>query len=393
MGILRKKLLSGNTSLLKYVCKAINKIFGYRNIIIFKGQTDFDGNAAAVYECLKTSSKKEKWIMVWHMDEPERFRNLVSEDTKVIGNHTNPFLKLFYYSCAKFAFYEGPRPFGDFSMVREVIYLTHGCPLLKNTTGFINLGRHYTTGCIITSENLREMMSALWNFPPEKFIVCGLPRNDVIFNDPRKFKDISGIGDQKIILWMPTFRRSDMFKDGVQRVDSEADYLYGLPLIHTESDLETVNEAFKEKNAILVIKLHPRAEKFNVNDIHLSNIRFWTHELMSSLNVNIAAFFSDTSAMIADYSSAAFDYMLVDKPLGYIIDDMDEYSRGFAYDDPLKYMPGAHIRSMQDFLDFIRSVLDGEDTFCEERNRICRWGEQYIDGKNSRRFLEKVGIL
>ena len=52
-----------------------------------------------------------------------------------------------------------------------------------------------------------------------------------------------------------------------------------------------------------------------------------------------------SDALISDYSSVAVDYLLLDRPLGYVLADYEIYreKRGFVFEDPLEYMPGEKI--------------------------------------------------
>ena len=49
-----------------------------------------------------------------------------------------------------------------------------------------------------------------------------------------------------------------------------------------------------------------------------------------------------SDALITDYSSVYFDYLLLDKPIGFTVDDMELYikDRGFIFNNPEEYMPG-----------------------------------------------------
>lgn len=49
-----------------------------------------------------------------------------------------------------------------------------------------------------------------------------------------------------------------------------------------------------------------------------------------------------SDGLLSDYSSVAVDYLLLDRPLGYVLADYNIYKekRGFVFEDPLEYMPG-----------------------------------------------------
>lgn len=392
----RKNRIALVRKLLRLICSIINHLLGYRNIVVFRGQTGFDGNARAVYDYLKENGYGSRWLFVWMIGNSDDYTYIESKDTRIIGRRTNIFEKLYYYSCAKYFLWDDiSGGLGQFSVIKNRIYLTHGCPSIKNSKGKIDLTKDGATGCLLTSDIIRPMMSEMLNFDVNRFITCGLPRNDVIFNRPRRFREFIEMGNQKIVLWMPTFRKTKNIY-GIERIDSPAEYFCGLPLIHSIDDLKTIDKLLNKANIILVIKTHPVCKDVdqNTNDSQFTNIKIWTHEFFSGLGINIEALYGDSSAMITDYSSASFDYMLTDKPLGYVIDDIKEYSLGFPYSNPLEYMPGAHINTFDDLCTFFEDISCGKDEFADERRRINAWAhnEEYNDGKNSKRFVRMIGI-
>ena len=98
--------------------------------------------------------------------------------------------------------------------------------------------------------------------------------------------------------------------------------------------------------------------------------------------------FCDTVALITDYSSIAFEYMLLDKPIGYILDDIDEYFRGFSVSNPLEYMPGEKIKNIESLFDFLNGLKNYEDKYKYERENLIQklFGENaYSDG--TERFI------
>ena len=57
-----------------------------------------------------------------------------------------------------------------------------------------------------------------------------------------------------------------------------------------------------------------------------------------------------SDGLLSDYSSVAVDYLLLDRPLGYVLADYNIYKekRGFVFEDPLEYMPGEKIYNVCD---------------------------------------------
>ena len=96
--------------------------------------------------------------------------------------------------------------------------------------------------------------------------------------------------------------------------------------------------------------------------------------------------------MISDYSSIVFDYMLLDKPIAWAVDDMKDYKIPFLVDDPFTLMPGEKLYCLEDMLGFLSRVSMGQDEFWQERNEIARRYNAPMEGRGSERLADKLGL-
>ena len=92
---------------------------------------------------------------------------------------------------------------------------------------------------------------------------------------------------------------------------------------------------------------------------------------------------TETSGLISDYSSISFDYLILDRPIAYVLSDYESYKLGFAVDNPKDYMPGAYLYTKDDFYNFISMIADGDDTEVEHRHKVRDLVAKYNDGKVS----------
>ena len=76
-----------------------------------------------------------------------------------------------------------------------------------------------------------------------------------------------------------------------------------------------------------------------------------------------------SDGLLSDYSSVAVDYLLLDRPLGYVLAEYNIYKekRGFVFEDPLEYMPGEKIYNACDIRKFMKHLTDGTDSYRQER--------------------------
>lgn len=371
--------------------KILRQVLGLKNTIVLKGQTDFGGSCRIIYEELLKNGLQKEYKIVWHIDE-EQNRHHLEDGYSVVVSRRNWLKNIYYNATASIVLYEVSCCYQRRVQGQKVVYLGHGCPSLKNCKGYITLNTKLDTCAMITSENVRSVMSDMLSFPKEKFIVNGIPRNDVIVKSQCRFSDYGICNSLKVVIWMPTFRESNIVVNNVKRIDSDAHYLYGLPLIHKESDLQEINERLAELNLLLLIKPHPRASSCSIDNINYSNIVVCTNDFLSEHNIDLYSLFKDSAGLLSDYSSVSFDYILSNNPVGYIVDDLESYKLGFAYTNVIDYMPGHHIRSIEDLLSFFTDISFGRDPYRQERQKINAWANSYNDGKNAERLIKLVGI-
>lgn len=96
-----------------------------------------------------------------------------------------------------------------------------------------------------------------------------------------------------------------------------------------------------------------------------------------------------------NYSSAAVDYLLLDRPIGFTLDDVDRYadSRGFGFDNIKDWLPGNELYKCSEFTRFIEDIGNGKDLEKEKRERIRQAMHNYDDDKSCERVVRMLGIV
>ena len=130
----------------------------------------------------------------------------------------------------------------------------------------------------------------------------------------------------------------------------------------------------------------------------MENICFIDNAFFEKNDLTSYAFVGGCDAMITDYSSIYFDYLLCNKPMAVVWEDIDEYrqSPGFAVDVDY-YLSGAEkVYNIDDFERFIQNLANGNDELRERRHEINQWANYATDGKNASRvvdfIIEKAGL-
>ncbi len=348
------------------------------NVILFESINDFDGSSLEVYNYLKNNGYDKKYKLIWAVKNFDNLKNKNFRSIKYVGHSIR---NLYFENRAKYVFFEDLPPFSKKKSDATVIYLSHGCPTIKDTHNHIHAGA-LCDYCICTSEDAEDLICTNFNVKKEQLFISSLPRNDALFCEEKELPKLTEKSFDKVIIWTPTFRKTNTLDDG-----GTNGYL-GLPLISTKGELELINACAVKNNVLIIIKMHPRVFTDSIGRIDYSNIIILSDNEMKKKGVKLYSLFNETDALISDYSSVSFDYMLLNKPLAYVTSDMEEYRRGFAMSNVLEYMPGSKINNTDDFLLFIDDIKNNTDRFKAEREKISSWANKYNDPYGAKRVCE-----
>ena len=168
----------------------------------------------------------------------------------------------------------------------------------------------------------------------------------------------------------------------------------GLPVVDTYEKLNALNSYLKDRDIQLVIKLHPFQKKQNTDCGNLNNIFLLDNMELCKQDIMINRLLAYADALISDYSSVTTDYLLLDRPIAFTLDDIEEYknSRGFMFDNICDWLPGKEIWNMTDFIDFAGMIADELDFDRHKRQNLRDKLLKYHDGNNSQRVLDALNI-
>ena len=195
-------------------------------------------------------------------------------------------------------------------------------------------------------------------------MVLERPTYDLFF---RKDVDLKGKlnipATSKIILNMTTFRRAQAgaINENIFPIDI---------------DFNSLNETLKEANVYYLIKLHHMFDETHLSAFgEYSNIVFLKNKDIFAWGLEPTSIMKYADAMVTDYSSSGTDYLLFNRPIGYLISDIKEYADnpldGLLWgEDTAKYMPGPHLFTEKDLTQFVKEVFNGEDKYRERRKEV-----------------------
>lgn len=356
-----------------------------KKMIVFESLNDFDCNSGALYNYIIENELNKKFKIIWLVKNKNNKIRKKVKNVKIMDYYHRPLLDRLYFRRAKYLIWDN-EPIEKLNQRQVSIYLTHGFPAIKNVKGLINIPE----SCdyfIMTSKNLENYAKEQFSIKNNtKFIYAGLPRNDLLFQQNNEITKVTSQKYNKVIIWMPTFRKSK-FED---RNDTNKKLNLGIPLINSINEFKKLNSVLEENNDLLILKIHGGQDQSILKVKNLSNIKIITIEDEKNLNINLYKLISNTDALLTDYSSIAFDYLLLDKPIGYIIDDINEYKLGFGFDNIFEMMPGNKIKTLDELLNFINDLNKGKDDYKKDRKKVLNYINEYQDDKNCERIIEYI---
>ncbi len=243
-----------------------------------------------------------------------------------------------------------------------------------------------------TSEYVsREIFSQV--FETGKFVNLGYPRNDVLLRPATKLDRLDMLNvprdilarlqrqrkaGGKVVVYMPTFR--DYNANGeVNGTQNAGCYL----------DIAALGEFGRRNGVLFLLKYHPY-----VKDIPAAlpeSCIFCPH----TADIYPLLRFSD--ALLTDYSSVYFDYLLLNRPIHYFTPDKEEYERKdrkfmLNFDD---WTPGVKSRSQEECFAALTDLLaaDMNDGFEGERLRMRDILFEHIDDRAAVRCCEYITEL
>lgn len=264
-----------------------------------------------------------------------------------------------------------------------VINMWHGipCKAIGKLSNLNNGEEFFFSYVCASSEFYRPIMAKAFGCPEENVCICGEQKTDRMFAEHKHESDL------KTVLWAPTFRQSKYLGYSDSQMSSF------LPLIDNGEWME-LNEFAKSKNMKIIVKLHAAQNLNGFSEKLYPNLEIYSDSAFRSRGYNLYDFMAKSDALLADYSSVYLEYLLLNRPIGFTLEDIDEYkdTRGFVFENPLDYMPGEKLYSKYDLYRYLDEISAGKDSYKDERERVCDIVHQYKDGKSCERVLKIAGI-
>jgi CDP-glycerol glycerophosphotransferase (TagB/SpsB family) len=241
--------------------------------------------------------------------------------------------------------------------------------------------------CVLatSSETARRFGSA-FGVSPDQLITVGYPRTDPLLG-PRgsvrfltrsehdaveQFRLATKAG-RRVLLYLPTFR--DWNNGATRRI----------PI-----DWTALDRTLEATGGVLYCKLHPSDQTALPSLAHCRNIR------ALPAAIDVYSLLAHADALISDYSSIFFDYLLLDKPILFYPYDLEEYQRlsRTLYDpyDDVTPGPKAYTAAELDreVARLLRSYDEAVSTWRAARAAVRDRFFEYVDDRASERLLSAL---
>ena len=376
------------TNALFGICKALFPVD--EKLIIFESEGDFCDNAYALYKGLMDLGLDKEYRFVWAVDGD--YDNGIETIKKSLRSPRT----LYFLARAKHFIYDHNNMYAPIKKrPQQVIsYLGHGAGF-KSGKGAVEGVVSEPDFRLSSGRMSTAVLAHHWGVPDELYTSVGTPRLDWYYSDlsgvRKKLEDSYHYSEyRKIGLWMPTFRKSDSAAISDDSLKNET----GLPLLTTNESLDRLNAFLKESNVLMILKLHHLQAELPSFSRKFSNLLILHDEDLKNLDIQLYQFVPTTDFLITDYSSISVDYLLLDRPIIYTLDDYEEYNktRGIWPENALDYMPGDHVFTEDQLYTAVENILNGNDFHKEDRKRVKKEFHDFDDGDSAKRIAVLLKI-
>lgn len=358
------KLNQFKSKLLKYLfaaCRRLVPLSGY----VYYAEDFFDSNVLLAYREHQRQQLNEAWLLGHNIKQP--INELASNRQVLYGLSLRSMWRLLR---AKKLIVDHDYTGETFSLIRQyipVIQLWHGLPY-KALSGNIHYP-HICDDAFISSSEWFNQHIFPSIFRAKQYLALGYPRNDAFLQSAeqrdwinaeplsllRKVQQTTG----ELIIYAPTFRDW-----------GDNDY----PL-----DLSELNLWCAQHHISFVLKFHPFiSRQFSSamgldNHNHLQSLPDLPQIYLYPSGKNIYPWLAEAKALVTDYSSIGYDFLLADKPIVYFQYDAEKYRelRGSTLVSDEDFIAGSLAYNQIELHQQLNSLSSAEElTLQNKRNNL-----------------------
>jgi CDP-glycerol glycerophosphotransferase (TagB/SpsB family) len=359
---------------------------------MFDSFPDYSDNSRAMSNFLILHSNYQ---LIWAVKDINKYKN--TSRIKFVGKMglLNRLMYNYYSMRSAFLFStHGAYPYAN-SSCQTFFCFWHGTPLKKiGKLQEKNQNSHYMEQCDLfcsPSDFYNQIIAKAFGKTETNILTTGYPRIDFLFQETNCLEQLGiNLGINKLVVYLPTFRTplNGGYVDSQTNVFEEQ-YIN----FNNDADLDNWNNYFKSQQIVLLVKPHP-SDSSIICSRNLSNIKVVRHQTLLDKDIQLYHILHYASALLTDYSSVYCDFLVLDRPMGFILSDMEEYNsnRGLVFENPIDYLPGTIIFAKSDFKKFFENIAVSLDGDKSKRQSLMDIYLKYNDNNNCQRIASSLGL-
>lgn len=368
--------------MIKKLIRRVLDLLPTKRLIVFESVPNLSDNSKAVFDEMIRRGMNKKYKFIWVVsNKDERLPKIKNVSYVDKTKRSYKSARRYYQRFAK-VMISGNDYITPYRPEQTAFYLCHGTSV-KSIRSYYNIPDSIDY-IFVDGEETREMMAYETNFSLDRTIALGYPRNDILTKAPRDVKALfPNRSFEKIAVWYPTFRQHKNGHTATQKA---------IPFLGDEVKAAELNALAKENGILIVLKPHFAQDVSKIKACDFSNIVFINDDFFVEHNTNSYEFIAGCDALISDYSSVYFDFLLCDKPMALVWVDYEEYkaTTNFCLDMDYYMKAGEKIYTIKDFGAFLENLKNGTDPLKNERAEITKWANYSNDGKSSERVTDFI---
>lgn len=237
----------------------------------------------------------------------------------------------------------------------------------------------------LTADMIRDHFRDMVMVNGKTLKVVGQPLVDpLIRGDFDREKILCGLGlnpEKKTVLYAPTW--SHDFEDSYKKS------LFPKWMQSQEELLEKICQFMEQMNLNFIIRLHRLADmwwsdKFDKLIKKSTNVI----KMSSTSHPDSVPYLFASDVLITDYSSIANDFIVLNRPIIYLVPDYELFDDGFIV--PPSYRAGDIVKDKDEFFAAIINSLENPDKFSAKRKEIAAKLHTKLDGMAAERSAQVI---
>lgn len=368
-------------NIIKFLFQVFIAIMPKLRWCVLRGFPDYDDNCLAIYDRL---AEYDCGKIIWVIADPQGARPFVPRPDTVFVKRGSLWDYL-YSVFAKYLFITHGHFVEKIPSNQVCVNLWHGIPykVIGKLDG--KSGRQDSM-VVATSELTRGVFAEVFGVGLDKVVVTGQARTDRMFVDHDYVKSHLGIpldAETKVFLWLPTYRKTDMNGSRLDGRDS------GNVFNCTAFPAADFDAYLRANNAICLVKPHPMAPRVK-HAGGTENLLYIDDKWLRERGLSLYQLAGFADCLISDISSIVIDFLLVNKPIVLLFEDIAEYgaSRGFVFSPVEDWLPARVNTTYADFIADLAAVIAGDDPYMPRRSRLKQEFFEYSDARAATRILD-----